>query len=52
MTECWRCAHGLTLSEKCEACDRELAEEILRRWGKDVADAQKVVEEAEKERAG
>jgi hypothetical protein len=51
MTERWRCAHGLTLAEKCPACERELAIETLRRHGHDVDEARKVIREAEKERA-
>lgn len=49
MTEPQRCSHGLTLREKCEACDREWAEEILRRWGQPVDDARKQLEEAERD---
>lgn len=48
MTERWKCAHGLHLEEKCEACDTELARDVLRHWGQAVREAERVVEEAEK----
>jgi len=51
MTERWKCAHGLHLEETCGACDAELARELLRHWQKPVAEAQRVLEEAERERA-
>jgi hypothetical protein len=48
MTERWRCAHGLTLSEQCEACDKELALETVRRHGQMVDEARRVIAEAER----
>lgn len=49
MTEQWRCSHGLSLRETCEACDKELAEEILRRWQQPVHEAERVIEIGEKD---
>jgi len=51
MTERWRCPHGLTLTETCEACDADLARELLRHWQQPVAEAQRVIEEAERGKA-
>jgi hypothetical protein len=50
MTERWRCAHGLTLSEHCDACEVENARELVRHWGAPVDEARKLIEQ-EKERA-
>jgi hypothetical protein len=47
MTEPQRCSHGLTLRETCEACDREWATEILRRWQQPVHEAERVIEGGE-----
>jgi hypothetical protein len=46
MTERWRCAHGLTLSEHCDACEVENAREVLRRYGEPVDEARRVVDAA------
>lgn len=49
MTERWRCAHGLTLSEHCDACEVENARELVRHWGQPVDEARKLIEQIEKE---
>lgn len=46
MTEHWRCAHGLSLTEKCEACEKELALETVRRFGSAVDEARALIAEA------
>lgn len=48
MNHGYTCRHGLSLTEQCEACDKEIAQDILRRWGKPVDDAREVIEQEKK----
>jgi hypothetical protein len=51
MTERWRCTHGLTLDERCDACEVEEAREVVRRWKPVVDEAERRIEQIERERA-
>lgn len=46
MTEHYRCRHGLTLAEDCDACEIEMAMENERRFGLLVDEARKTIAEA------
>lgn len=50
MTEQYRCRHGLTLTENCDACEIEMAMERDRRLGPIVDEARRVIEQAESSR--
>lgn len=50
MTEHWRCAHGLTLFDVCDACELELARERDQRLGPMVDEARRVIAAAPKDR--
>lgn len=43
MTEHFKCRHGLTLAENCDACELELARERDQRLGPLVDEARKVI---------
>lgn len=43
MTEHYRCRHGLTLGENCDACEIEAARETDRRYGLAVDEARKLI---------
>jgi hypothetical protein len=44
------CSHGKTWDEKCKECDLVWNREIVRRWAPVVEEAQRAIEEAERER--
>jgi hypothetical protein len=46
-----RCSHGKTWDEKCKECDLVWNREIVRRWAPVVEEAQRAIEEAEREGA-
>lgn len=48
MTERWKCSHGLTLSENCDACELEIARERDQRLGPLVDEARKLIEQEKK----
>ncbi|WP_156773590.1 hypothetical protein [Paraburkholderia tropica] len=50
MTTQYRCRHGLTLAENCDACELEIARERDQRLGPLLDEARKRIEQ-EKERA-
>ena len=44
-----RCSHGKTWAEECPDCALISAKEFVKRWGKAVDEARKVIAESEKE---
>ncbi len=46
-----RCSHGIAWTDECPECDLVWAKQIIEHWAKPVADAQRVVEDAEREKA-
>lgn len=51
MIERWKCKHGLTLSDRCDACEVEEARETVRRHGEEVDAARRLIERTERESA-
>jgi hypothetical protein len=45
-----RCSHGKTWAESCPECDLVSARETVRRWKPVVEEAERRIEELEKER--
>ena len=43
------CSHGKTWDEPCPDCELVSAKEFIKRWGKAVDEARKVIAESEKE---
>ena len=50
MTNHYKCRHGLTLAENCDACELELARERDQRLGPMVDEARRVIAAAPKDR--
>lgn len=50
MTEHYRCRHGLTLSENCDACEIDAARELVDHWGSAIDAARRLIAAAPKDR--
>lgn len=50
MTEHYKCRHGLTLQDTCDACEIEAARKTDRRYGPMVDAARKLISAAPKDR--